>query len=47
MKLPKPGTEAFYQLGAEARKLARWRDNATALKEEQNQGKNLSDYMEA
>jgi hypothetical protein len=37
MKLPAPGTEAFYQLGPEARKLARWRHNSTPLKEKKEQ----------
>lgn len=46
MKLPAPGTESFYQLGPEARKLARWRHNSTPLKDEEEQlGKTLDQFI--
>lgn len=48
MNLPEPGTEDFYKLGPQARKLSRWRHETTSIRTENSQKtrKSLIDFQE-
>lgn len=47
MSLPSPGSEAFNQLGPEARKLARWRDESVPLRDSgEKSEKSLRDFVD-